>query len=249
MEEWIRMARLLSRIYPINRWCKEKIVQYFYGYHVLEIIKDSNKKFRISDCFGLMRAYNEAPFRGLVKELMRVNDIYPSPKDIAVAINIAIGGYCSEGFTNNDEIIDFSFHFLTEIENRITTDEILREHFSGINKDVEKLVTNYDRDSLSRILAKKRDIFLNYFRTFEDKRYGQSIRVWHQADDNSWIDWSKENSLEIQMNTRKIREGFFLMGFDYSMNKTGDRLSIATRIDGYEYFNDSENRDHAVWVR
>ncbi|MEL7006862.1 MAG: hypothetical protein AAFN93_29680, partial [Bacteroidota bacterium] len=67
----------------------------------------------------------------------------------------------------------------------------------------------------------------------------------------TWIEWKPEDSIILNIDPGNIREGFFLTGFDYSNNEGS--LTYATRMNGYEYFDDIEhdmqNLERAIWLR
>ncbi|EAB4114473.1 hypothetical protein EOH33_25205, partial [Salmonella enterica] len=69
------------------------------------------------------------------------------------------------------------------------------------------------------------------------------------GNDNTWIDWTEKNSIRININPYKIREGFFLIGFDYRDVTNDKRLHVASNKDGYEYFNKCLKNSSRVWMQ
>lgn len=59
----------------------------------------------------------------------------------------------------------------------------------------------------------------------------------------------KKNSISININPYKIREGFFLVGFDYFDITNNESLHVASNKDGYEYFNKHLENSSYVWMR
>ncbi|MEW1489370.1 hypothetical protein AB0X39_19650 [Escherichia coli] len=53
----------------------------------------------------------------------------------------------------------------------------------------------------------------------------------------------------ININPYKIREGFFLIGFDYRDITNGERLHVASNKDGHEYFNKCLKNSSRVWMQ
>ena len=53
----------------------------------------------------------------------------------------------------------------------------------------------------------------------------------------------------LYINPYKIREGFFLIGFDYRDITNGERLHVASNKDGHEYFNKCLKNSSRVWMQ
>jgi len=169
--------------------------------------------------------------------------------DVAVAINIATGHYCDNEFNNfSHEIIDFSYHVSHEIKESIIKNKIMRDGLVDYGKDISLMDTNSDRTAIECLFKNKKDLFQYYFSTFNNPSYNHSIQIWHQGNDNTWIDWDENNSICININPYKIREGFFLIGFDYRDITNNERLHVASNKDGYEYFNKCPQNSSRVWM-
>ncbi|MEO0646198.1 MAG: hypothetical protein AAFZ17_08610 [Cyanobacteria bacterium J06650_10] len=253
MLNWIKeILNLSSRVLPIQ-YRLEKATREFYVYdfHVKKIFEELSRSYQLSDYFKLDDILTASPFRGLISELFSPNDFYLSQKDIAVATSICMRGYCDNQKQKNDNIIDFSYAFLKKLRVRIIEDQQLQERFSRIKKDAQEIVTDFDRSEIEETLANKKKLFTHYFRSFEDSNFDYQITVWHQAPDQSWIDCRSENSITIRIDPSSIREGFFLIGFDYESK--GESLFYATRIARREYFNGTksgfEDIDEAIWLK
>jgi hypothetical protein len=68
----------------------------------------------------------------------------------------------------------------------------------------------------------------------------------------NWLDWGSENCITIYTDPEEVREGFFLLGFDYTKTETNEDLMIATRVEGYEYFyfnNYNLSRGDVIWMK
>ncbi|MDH5524754.1 MAG: hypothetical protein OEY01_12280 [Desulfobulbaceae bacterium] len=248
MIRYLNVIKLLTYIYPIRKFYHQRICSRFYNYHVLEIIKKVNSEYKICSYFDLIYVFKQPPFRGLINTLFQPNNFYLSPKDIAIAINISISGFCNPKHTNNEKIIDFSFHLASEIKERVKLDTLLNSELDKIKKDINLLVENFERNEIIKILSNKKKMFEEYFKTFADERFNDEITIWHQNQENSFIEWQKEDSITVKINFNKIREGFFLKGFDYSSKKHGS-LWVATNIKGYEYFNGKQDKAEIVWLK
>ncbi|HDM8047756.1 TPA: hypothetical protein P0E07_000827 [Vibrio fluvialis] len=243
-----KMVGSLYNFYPIRQYVLKRIEKYFLSYHVEKILEEASHTFQISDYQYVTDLAEKSPFRGMMSEFVRVGDFCPSPQDIAVAINISINAYCNEHGRNLDKIIDLAFHISHEIKSRLVSDPILKSVLCDIHKDIKKIKTTGNRDEINRLFSNKKELFLSYYSTFEKPEFSYSIKVWHQDQDNTYIDWFEKNALTVHLNPLRIREGFFLVGFDYFCNESKSNLMCATRIEGYEQF-DGDWNNNVIWVR
>jgi len=236
-------------IYPVKIFLRRRVADYFFHYHVSELLKHAASRYRISDRHPIILIKNEPAFRGTVKEIFRSHSFYPKPADFAVALKVATGEYDAEADEYNNTIIDLAYHLATEIKNRITTDQILKSSFEDLGKELKTLDVSQKRDSVDSIFKNKKSLFTRYFDSFQDTRFSSGIKIWHQSQENPWVDWDEEDSITINLDPLRIREGFFLIGFDYSDVQTGKRLMIATTKHGYEYFDGLDLSSKDIWVR
>lgn len=185
-----------------------------------------------------------------MNETLKANQIYPSPKDIAVAIAIATKEYGDLDGKYISNIIDLAFHLAIEIKERISSDDTLKSILIDLGKNIESFDTDITRVEIEKSFKSKKQLFVDYFQTFKDPRFNYAIKVWHQGGEIDWVEWQEEDSITININPAKIREGFFLVGFDYSIMSTGETLKFATRKNGYEYFNgDLDKYKDIIWAR
>lgn len=247
-EALFRLLGALHGFYPVKLFFRKRIENYFFRYHIARILENASKAFPVSEYCTAKDLASDSPFRGLLSEFVRVGDFYPAPKDIAVAINISVGAYSTKNSDKESNIIDLAFHISDELKSRVISDQLLKMIFEDLGKDINKIQTKGDRDEVQEIFKSKKTIFLSYYSTFSKPEFSYSIKVWHQSQENSYIDWSEENALVVYLDPTRIREGFFQSGFDYYCNKTKARLQCATRLGGYEQFNgDMEGK--IVWLR
>lgn len=240
---------LLHNIYPIKKYLRKIIVEYFFNYHINEILAHASSHFSISENRNANELRYEPAFRGLINDIFKNNDIYPSPKELAIAINVSIEAYCDQKLSHHNAIIDLAYHIANEIKVRILSDEVLKIIFHDLGKDVDKILINEKRSDIDRCFQNKKQLFENYFNSFNDTRFNYGIKIWHQGEDTEWIEWNESESITVHLDPTKVREGFYLIGFDYSIAATGENLNIATRVDGYEYFNRLEQNSTVIWAR
>lgn len=243
------LLKNIQFIYPVKIFLQRRVADYFFHYHVSELLKHASSRYKISDRHPISLIKNEPAFKGTVKEIFRSNSFYPEPIDFAVALKVATGEFENQADQFNDAIIDLAYHLATDVKNRIATDQLLRSSFSDLGKDLKKLDVNQKRDIVVSIFKDKKSLFTRYFDSFQDTRFSSGIKIWHQGEENSWVDWKEEDSITINLDLLRIREGFFLVGFDYSDALSGDSLVVATTKNGYEYFNGHDVSSNAVWVR
>ena len=243
-----KMVGAMYGFYPVRQYALKRIEKYFLSYHVDKILEEASTVFKTSDYLDITDLSGDSPFRGMISEFVRVGDFCPSPKDIAVAINVSMYAFCNEKSTNSESIIDLAFHISTEIKTRLLHDPLLKSVLGDINKDISKIQTQGNRDEIRELFENKKKLFLSYYSTFDKPEFGYSIKVWHQSQDNSYIDWNEDDALTVHLNPMRIREGFFLLGFDYFCNERQSRLECATKVGDYEYF-DGEWTDNVIWAR
>lgn len=194
---------------PFNYIFKRKLSHYLYQKSINEILESVNdEKLRgwYSPC-NLMAARE---FRGMINSLFRPSGYHFSTMDIAVAINIATSHFCDNEFNKySHEIIDFSYRILSEIKESIIKSKVMQDCLVGYGNNVELIDAASERTTIESLFINKKNLFQHYFSTFNDAKYNHSIQIWHQGNDNTWIDWIEENSICININPYKIREGFF----------------------------------------
>jgi len=245
----IDTLKLLNKPYPIQKERNKIVIIYFWKFHIIPIVKIANSKFIITDYCDLSHVFTTPSVCGLINHFLRTNKYYLNAKDIAVAIIMSVSAYCNKSRTDYNRIIDFSYYFLTEIKIRVQEDKLLQDLLSARGKDIKIWETEYDRLEIEEIVnSSRKKLFESYFRSFEHKNFSTKVKIWHPGETTNWIDWKPENSIEIGLNTSfAIREGFFLLGFDYDINNRG--LSSASNYKGYEYINESPGRERPIWLR
>ncbi len=236
-----------GNLYPVRQYIHRRAVDYFLSYHVADILSNASRNYSISNDVSIERLIYKPAFRGTMSGLFRANDFYPSPKDICVSISIALDLYCSK--YDKDILIDLSLHISRSVRERLAADQMLKSILKDLGKEVKEICFTHDREEIQDCLSCKKELFVSYFETFSDPSFNHSIRIWHDSEDDDWIEWKEEDSIDINIDPLGIREGFFLVGFDYTMTKTGDCLNFATRSKGLEYFNDMSRSKNVIWAR
>jgi len=237
----------LYKLYPIKLLLNKRIESYFINYHVSQILREASHTYTIGKYSRVIDLTNQPPLRGMLCEYVRVGDFYPTPKDLAVAINISISAYCNEEYINKSDIIDLAFHLSHEIKARLITDPLLKNVCDDLNKNVDEFSTSADRHEIEFLFSNKKSLFTAYYSTFEKSEFSYSIKVWHQSQENEYIEWAEKDAITIHLNPMRIREGFFQIGFDYYCNQSKEGLILATRTDGYEIFNGNSD-GKIVWA-
>ena len=227
----------LNNLYPVKLYIRKRVESYFFKYHVAQILDEASKIYSIGEYWKVQDLVNHSPFRGTLSELVRVGEFYPSPKDIAVAINVSVNAYCNKEHIDEDNIIDLAFHISDEIKSRIISDQLLKTVFEDLNKDLDKLETTVKRSDINMLFSNKKELFKSYYSTFSKPEFSYSIKIWHQSQDNSFIKWEEKDAITINLNPLRIREGFFQPGFDYYCISSESNLQHATRYKGFEIFN------------
>ncbi len=247
MKFTLSILQVLNRFYWFKRLYYFKLINYFNQYHLKPIIIKANKSYRVSEYLDLVFVMNQSSFKGLISGYFYPNEFYPTPLDIAVSINISVNAYCNESYVNYDAIIDSAYHISQEIKERIIYDDFLQDLMKMSNKKLDKIIVDFPRSMIEDAFREKKLLFKNYFKTYGNENYSTSIRIWHQGYNTTWIEWKKEDSLDLKMDLNKIREGFFIGGFDYSINNT-ERLQFAYRKNGFEYYNQKIENGKLIWA-
>ncbi|CCN81249.1 hypothetical protein VIBNISFn27_110010 [Vibrio nigripulchritudo SFn27] len=244
---FFRLLGALYFFYPIKLFVLKRIECYFFQYHVCKVLNEASRAFTIDKYWDVSDLAKKSPFRGVVSEFVRVGDFYPTPKDIAIAINISISAYCNENSTNKSNIIDLAYHLSHEIKSRLISDQLLKTILEDLNKDIGLIETGGDRSEIELLFSNKKSLFIAYYSTFSKPEFSYSIKVWHQGQDKPYIDWDESNALIVNLDPLRIREGFFQAGFDYYCNQTEEHLYCATRIGSYEQFN-GDWSGNVIWA-
>ncbi|ELF5327196.1 hypothetical protein RNH93_003593 [Vibrio cholerae] len=245
---FLRLLGSLYFLYPIKLFVRKRIENYFFRYHVAKILNEASKVYSLGEYWNVLDLAKKSPFKGIVSEFLRVGDFYPTPKDIAVAINVSIGAYCNENSIDKASIIDLAYHISQEIKSRLISDQLLKTILEDLNKDIRLIENDGDRSEIEFLFSNKKSLFMAYYSTFSKPQFSYSIKVWHQSQENSYIDWNESDALIVKLDPLRIREGFFQMGFDYYCNQTNKHLQCATRTGNYEQFNGDRDGD-VIWAR
>lgn len=234
---------------PFHYIFKRKLSYYLYQKSIVGILTSVNDK-KLRGWYRPLDLINAREFRGIINSLFQSGDYHFSTMDIAVAINIATGHYCDNEFNKfSHEIIDFSYHFSREIKESIIKNKVMKDGLIDYGKNISLVDVNSERTAIEYVFKNKRDLFKHYFSTFNNTNFNHSIKIWHQSNDNAWVDWDERNSICININPYKIREGFFLVGFDYFDITNNESLYVARNKDGYEYFNKYLKNSSCVWIQ
>jgi hypothetical protein len=250
LENLFKIFSLSQRFYPVKTFLRRRWEKYFLNYHVAEILKISSDHFEISAHLKVRDLVHAPQFRGLMNEILKANKIYPTPKDIAVSIAIATEEYGDIEGKYIPNIIDLAFHLATEIKERISSDDTIKSILLDLSKNIDLFDIDITRAEIEKSFESKKHLFVDYFQTFIDLRFNYAIKVWHEGSEIDWVEWHEQDSITININPARIREGFFLVGFDYSIESSEERLMIATRQNGYEYFNGHVGKSaDVIWAR
>lgn len=244
----LSILKFLNRFYWFKRFYYFKLLDYFNQYHLKTIILNANKSYKVSEYLDLVFAMNQPSFKGLISGYFYPNEYYPTPLDFAVAINISVNAYCNKEYSNYEAIIDTAYHISNEIKKRIIRDDFLRDLLKMSNKKLDNIVVgDFPRNEIENVFKDKKMLFKSYFKTYGNENFSTNIRIWHQGYDTTWIEWKKEDSLDLKLDLCKIREGFFIGGFDYLINNK-EQLRIAYRKDGFEYYNQEIEKGKLIWA-
>jgi hypothetical protein len=136
---------------PLSFFEKKKsqsiVEKYFIG-EIEKYLKKADRSFKVSDNSELLDLIKHSSLRGLILDIFRDNSFYPSPKDYAVAINVAAGIYHDNNNEHKRAAINLSYKLADKIKELIRIDEHTNEIFTKLGKEIDRLVTNTSRQEI-----------------------------------------------------------------------------------------------------
>ncbi len=234
------MIKLLRNNILKTYWINSKINNgkklYFNHIFYPSFLKSINNHFIISEHYELKDTFLNSPVKGLINSVFNPNRDFFSSLDLSVAINISINGFCNEKYVNNDTIINSANYICESLKKQMYEDKIIRELLKDLDKDLQNFNFYTEREKIENILNNKDKIFKTYFGRFNNENYSTGVKIYHQANNESWLNWKDKNSISINHNCIEFDSGFFLCGFDYEL-LSGESLKIASSEKGKEFFN------------
>lgn len=99
---------------------------------------------------------------------------------------------------------------------------ILDNWFELNEIETNDLKKNLKLDCLEEIISDREKIYRSYLELYNDKYARDIIRVYYPRNNESWIEWDKDCSIDIRVNLSKgIDYGFCRIGFSYSRIREG----------------------------
>jgi len=236
-----------------NFWINKRLNSgrklYFKEIFVPEFVDSINKQLKLFRHFDFGYAFDQTPVFGLFSSVFHKEESFFNSLDLAVALNIALNDGCNPEFKKNTTIANYVNFICEEFKNQVGRDKILNEHLKELDKKIADFNYLIDVEQLISVLSNKTRIFKTYFKKFEDKNAKRRINIFQQSSSNAWVDWNPANSISIQHDLIKFRQGFFLKGFDYQTD-TGEGLNVAANIGDYEYFNPTkyDRQKEVIWL-
>lgn len=246
---FLKLAGLLRYVPAIDNFIRRKILKRFWSKIVFPLAGEIQKSVAISDYISLKQSLNQYPVKGLLNSIFKNNDRKFTNLDFAVALYISAHGHLNPDLIQKDIIIEVSAMLTKQIIHALKNNKFYRAELRWIEKDLKLFDYKIHRDTVKETLSSYKKLFTHHFKSFEEASFPDFIRVWHPGKGRSWIDWNTNESIKIYLDSTKIPEGFFLIGFDYYSNKNKKFLWIATRKDGFEYFNESVKKGEIIWLK
>jgi len=148
-------------------WINSKVdrVRRFYWNKIFfpKFMTSINEHFAISEYFDLNYSVSQSPVKGLMNSIFDPTVPFFDTKDLAVAINISINGFCNEEYIDNDKIIDSANFICESLKKDIYKDNIIKEYLSKVDKDIQNFKYIVERSEIETILSNKALIFQTYF--------------------------------------------------------------------------------------
>lgn len=244
----LSILKFSTRFYPVKKEIIKYSKTYLFEQHVLPVISEiSDLKIYKEGCLSLKDAVLSDAFKnGLIDYFLKPNGYILNAKDIAVSLNMGVYGHSNKTF-DSSALIDAAFYITKNIKDRIYLDENFKNILKEIGKKVEDINYDINRKEVESIMDDKKILFKNYFGLYDSPQYGEKVIIYYPGYGKSWIEWKKEDSLEISFLKHDIPRGFFLMGFEYKFKNHG-WLETAIRTDEKEYFNPiNRNGEELIW--
>ncbi len=239
-----RLVGTARYVDAIDKYVNRKIIEQFWKKVVFPAaiqIKDS------FDYIPLTQALTQYPIKGLINSIFRQDGRRITNLDIAVALYISIKGHASKERVPKTELIESASILTKAIINGISESKIYKRELKRLDKDYKDFSYKVHRDIVNETISSNKELFSHHFRSFEEESFHDFLKVYYPKDGQSWIDWEPGQTLTVNIDSTKIPEGFFLLGFDYA-NKEGHFLKKSYRKDGYEYFNKEINNGELIWA-
>lgn len=229
----------------IEKYISNKIIDRFWKKVIFPV--ELQTKY-CNDYVTLTQALTQYPVKGLINSIFRQDGRRITNLDIAVALYISTKGYENNDITIKTELIESASILTKAIISGISESKIYKGELKRIDKDYKEFSYKVHRDIVNEVISDNKKLFSHHFKSFEEESFHDFITIYYPKDGQSWIDWDPGQTLTVNIDSTKIPEGFFLLGFDYS-NRNGQYLRTSYRKDGYEYFNKEIENGKLIWLR
>src|SRR5690606_147533 len=115
---------------------------------------------------------------------------------------------------SKEDIVNLSNFIAEELNAEIKENIILSTLVKNTTKNLVSIIIDEPK-KIKDIISDKKQLFINYFNTYQNKNYTSKITVFYSGEDQDYINWRREDSIDVYLNYSRIIEGFFLLGFDY----------------------------------
>jgi hypothetical protein len=244
----LKSLGLIRYFTPVDNFIRNRIIGIFWNktvFPICEIIQNSSD---ISQYISLKQALNEYPARALINSIFYDNERRFTNLDVAVALYISMHAYINPNLVDKEKVVAVSAIFTKLLIENLRSSKLYKNELKRIDKDRKLFDYKIHRDIVKETLFNNKKLFTHHFKSYEEQSFPDFLRVWHPKKGQSWIDWNMNDSIRVHIDSTKVPEGFFLVGFDYS-NRNNNFLKIAVRKNGYEYFNREVKNGKIVWIQ
>jgi hypothetical protein len=187
----------------------------------------------------------------------------PTALDFAIAISFELAQNDYE--FSYEPTVEQIRHFAVDVRREwligIINSSALRERFKSVRDSHAAKLIGTDASCLpteDQVLGDRKAVAMKYFEGFTTSDSTETVKVW-MPDNDGVIHFDGELSLTVtvKLNTSQgADQGFFRVGFDYSIERSGDRLHVCffdpkTKMEAGHFGVYSVGRatNHVLWAR
>lgn len=224
--------------------------------------KVAAKNSDFDQCLATKLAFAPALER-LLNNTFKADRSVPSASDFAIAVAFEL--FVRDGVISVKPSPDQIRHFAVDVRmqwlNGIIHSSALQSRFVSVRDLHPAKFVSADASCLfekNRLLGDCKDLLEHYFASFTTSDSTEVVRVW-LPDDEGKVHYDKRRRriVDVKLNTSfGADRGFFRVGFDYSIERTGDRLHVCflnakTNMESGHFGRYSIGRatPHVLWAR
>lgn len=205
----------------------------------IEALNDRVIEKLISHIFdGVSNVFASRKWKRLIKETLHATESLSKVSEERLTKSSAINRHFEWLMSNNckEEIYD-SFVITVAIELRgyalnsgdiiSFASAILDKWFENRKEQYKEIKERINKDYLTNVLNDTEKLYREYFLLYTDCAGGDVVRVYYPKNDENWINYSKLQSVDVNVNLAKgVMPGFCKVGFAYSKVLPAEEIGL-----------------------